>query len=656
MKFISLAIAGLLISISAFAQQKSFPTDEELEVFKKKLQNQSDSMQNVINKKIQENQQKAASDNAKQGNTHTKKTETVKLPPLDSTAVSGLPKKTFVITELHVYLIDLHSQLKKKLPDAAASANTIANQLGNDPAKLEAAAMHAWQRGATEEAVLLVVDAAKHAGADGLLLANAGALLDMSGLSEKAVPILKTAVRQNPQNGMALNNLGQAYTQLGMRDSAMTYFGRCIRLSPEHPEANNTAGLIELAHGSKSKAKSYFENSIRGGFTLTAHRGLRIIDGTDTRIAKLIRPKVKLPEYFNQFKYKLPAQCENVNDAVTLEKEHQDYRAFLDKLRKKYHALRLAAEKEVNANTMQNLQKRALNLEMIIRPYQILAETMLTETWIEFTKDLMKLDSFERENSKQYLQLEAQLRDDKNAECNPAIQNEYLQKFADLNNELQTRNILVYKKYTDDYLYWNYLGALDEFTFMVRHYTWLEYYFNMLFRICQTKIIEPCHPPEPEERPQPEEQELKEFECPVDVQIPFIVGKITVDCEKFSFKAGEGLVFKYEKKFTGQRQSTMSLGAGIGFDASRGVGGVTSGLDASADMSVFFVFDNMGHLTDGGMQYSAGASGGLNFSAGEKIKIKKNITSNGVSAGWRFGYNSGISFKMEPGPLKGLLR
>jgi tetratricopeptide (TPR) repeat protein len=290
---------------------------------------------------------------------------------------------------LHVYLIDLHSQLKKKLPDAAASANTIANQLGNDPAKLEAAAMHAWQRGATEEAVLLVVDAAKHAGADGLLLANAGALLDMSGLSEKAVPILKTAVRQNPQNGMALNNLGQAYTQLGMRDSAMTYFGRCIRLSPEHPEANNTAGLIELAHGSKSKAKSYFENSIRGGFTLTAHRGLRIIDGTDTRYRQTDTSESKTPEYFNQFKYKLPAQCENVNDAVTLEKEHQDYRAFLDKLRKKYHALRLAAEKEVNANTMQNLQKRALNLEMIIRPYQILAETMLTETWIEFTKDLM---------------------------------------------------------------------------------------------------------------------------------------------------------------------------------------------------------------------------------------------------------------------------
>jgi len=42
MKFISLAIAGLFISISAFAQQKSFPTDEELEAFKKKLQNQAD--------------------------------------------------------------------------------------------------------------------------------------------------------------------------------------------------------------------------------------------------------------------------------------------------------------------------------------------------------------------------------------------------------------------------------------------------------------------------------------------------------------------------------------------------------------------------------------------------------------------------------------
>ena len=142
----------------------------------------------------------------------------------------------------------------------------------------------------------------------------------------------------------------------------------------------------------------------------------------------------------------------------------------------------------------------------------------------------------------------------------------------------------------------------------------------------------------------------------MDVQIPFIVGKITVNCEKFSFKAGEGLVFKYEKKFTGQRQSTMSLGAGVGFDASREVGGVTSGIDVGADMSVFFVFDNMGHLTDGGMLYNAGASGGLNFKAGEKIKIKKELYEYGVSAGWRFGYNSGISFKMEPGPLKGLLR
>ena len=40
-----------------------------------------------------------------------------------------------------------------------------------------------------------------------------------------------------------------------------------------------------------------------------------------------------------------------------------------------------------------------------------------------------------------------------------------------------------------------------------------------------------------------------------------------MNCEKFSFKAGEGIVFKYEKKFKGHRQSTISIGAGAGVDA-----------------------------------------------------------------------------------------
>src|SRR5690606_37451809 len=164
---------------------------------------------------------------------------------------------------------------------------------------------------------------------------------------------------------------------------------------------------------------------------------------------------------------------------------------------------------------------------------------------------------------------------------------------------------------------------------------------------------EPCRETGVEDRPAPEEQPHEKVECPFDVQIPFVVGKITVNCEKFSFNAGEGVVFKYEKEFTGQRQSTMSIGVGLGIDLSRGAGGAKGGLSAGGDMSAFFVFDKTGALSDGGMRYGAGASIGLGFETGEKIKIKKAI--DGVSAGWRFAYNSGVNFDFEPGPLKGLL-
>jgi hypothetical protein len=231
--------------------------------------------------------------------------------------------------------------------------------------------------------------------------------------------------------------------------------------------------------------------------------------------------------------------------------------------------------------------------------------------------------TFNQENRQQYRELERQLRDDKDAVCNPALQNKYMEKFANLNNKWQTSNLNIYKKYTDEILYWNYLGAMDEFQFMIRHYGWIEDYFNMLHRICETKIIEPCDPPEAEEKEQPEELPLNEFECPFDVQIPFIVGKITVNCEKFSFEAGEFIVFKYEKKFAGQRQSTMSLGAGFEFDLSRETAGVKAGVDASADMSVFLLFDNMNQLTDGGMQYNAGVSAGLDLQRDKKSRSKK---------------------------------
>lgn len=59
-------------------------------------------------------------------------------------------------------------------------------------------------------------------------------------------------------------------------------------------------------------------------------------------------------------------------------------------------------------------------------------------------------------------------------------------------------------------------------------------------------------------------------------------------------------------------------------------------------------FDKAGNCTDGGMTYSASRGIGVDFSAGERINIKKNLGYVGDELGWRFGINSGVSFT-EPG-------
>ncbi len=658
--------------------QKAPANQAEMEAFMKNLQHQADSMKKVlkdrgINTDAPQTNKPAIPARGSSGlPTPNKAIDKIELPPKDSLKIRGIPKKNLSLAELAIYLTDLRAQLAKQMPGQAASAKEIANKLNNDPLKMEAAAFVGLKRGAGEEAVFLIIDGASKATDDGLILANAGAILDLNGFGDKAIPILRTVVAYDPGNAIALNNLGQAYVNLGMQDSAMPYLNRCIQLSPQHPEANNTAGLIELKRGNKTKAQVYFENSIRGGYTPTAYKAIRAID-KDYKIAKLIRPKVKLTEYFNQFKYKLPDQCRKVEEATRLKIETQDYRELMNRMYKKYQNLRIAAEKEYNANTIQLLQQRALAGENILKPFQVLAGVMHAETWVEFNKEALEVDKFNQENRRQYKELESAYRteydkvvkpfndraDSKccgegDVSCCPEnkevcdalnkLKNKYLEKFADLNEEWQDQNIGLFRRHYDEMIFYNYLSCLDQKEFRVRFYDITEKFFLAMYRVCETKILEPCVVDEPEPE-KPVEKELKEFDCPVDIEIPFLVGSFEMNCEKISFGAGELIKFKYEKKLTGNRQSTMSIGAGFEIYKLKGKAfGVEAGIKASADMSVFLVFDSGNHVCDGGVQYGVKAAAGIEFEKGEKIKIKKDILKKEAGIGWRAALNAGVSF------------
>lgn len=675
---IIVATAGLFTSTTIHAQQNP-RTEEELKALIKDLQKRSDSMQAAMKGKQQTknttpgNKQPAVNDGNDPDN--------IKFPAWDTARISTLPKKTMNASELRNYINDLYAQMQQRFsPAAVTEAKSIISKVGNDPAKLESAAMIAWYNGSQEEAALLITLAASRG--DALVITNCGGLLVMNGLSEKAIPVLQTVVSYQPSNGIAMNNLAQAQFALGMVDSAMFNYRRCINLSPQHPQANAAAGVIELKKGNKSAAKAYFENSIRGGFNTIAYNGLRTIDKTDVRISHLINPKVKLPEYFNALEYKLPPQCYKVEEAAEITATQQAFLRAIGALQSRFSLLEQQAKREFKQTTdiaeinRQNIQK-AKEGKTVLKPFQLLASIMVSELLLNYVKDIEQVEVFNKAYRLQYKNLEDQFKreydalvktfpddddccgegdisccDDSKEYCRKtnALKNKYLEQFAILNTEWQSRNLNVQKQYFDNLIYWNYLASLNEADYRVRFYGWVNTYLNTLTRLAIVKVMEPCNPDEAEEKDGPEGKELKEFDCPFELSRSFIFGKVQLDCEGISIKGGELLIFKYAKNFkTGQ--STMSIGGGWEMYGDKTeLLGVEAGWEFGGSMSVFLNIDKDGNVSDGGIQYGLKAAAGIGFEEGEKLKFKKDIAGVDASIGWRIAWHAGLSF--NEGPLR----
>jgi len=661
------------------------PDKEKLEQLKAQLemiQKRADTMNNAL-----KNGSVKQAGNRLQVNVPGTTITNMDLPKPDTLKINALPKKIFSLPELAIYIKSLHEQLGKNLPAAMVSnAKAIFNELGNDPLKLEGAAWFAFQNSKYAEAVLLITQAAITKPNDGLLLTNAGAILDMSGLSDKAIPILRTTVQNDPKNGIAINNLAQAYCALGMIDSAMIYLNTCVRLSPEHPEANNTAGQIELARGNKAKAKIYFENAIRGGFSASAYQGLRSIDKNNKdnyKIKKLISPKIKFPEYFNQYKYNLPRLCTNVNEARAVKAEQEAFIKMINSAENKFDALKKAMEASLANFTRQAYNKQVLekinNKQPVVRPFQVMAGIVAAETTNEYRDELMEVQKFNTQNREQlkdlYKQYESEYdalkksfdKDDNDKCCGEgdvscctdpsycikvnALRNKYLALFVNVNTAWQNKNLAFQRKYIEDLLYWEPLAAASMDEAYVRYCNWVVMYLSAIAEIANTSILEPCKT-EKAIAGNAKDSVLKTYDCDIEFHAEFGVGKLTLDCEKISIEGGEGLIGKIERNFT-TRQTTLCIGVGVIASIGGGFAGIGASAGASIGMSAFLTIDKTGAVTDGGIINQASAGAGVNFEAGEKLGFTKKIAEQKVAFESRLGINSGWTF--DEGPLKNVL-
>ncbi|HLG40048.1 MAG TPA: hypothetical protein VI461_10280, partial [Chitinophagaceae bacterium] len=566
------------------------------------------------------------------------------------------------------FLNDLYEQLSKKLtPGVSASVQAMVTQYKNDGNKMGDAAIMGWYSSHAEEAVLLIVKAAAINPGNEVLLSNCAALLTMSGIEQKAIPILKYTLQSYPNSSMVLNNLGQAYSGLGELDTAMYYFGRCLRIVPEHAEACGTAGFIEESKGHTEKAVEYFEKSIKTAFSKPVALKLRKLKKA-ARIRPLIRPRIKLPEYFNQFKYDFPPQCISTSNAVMAEAEHNAFRKMITQQAQKFGAMYAeVAQKQMakgmaimNANGAGRVLKEN---EFMAQPFYEQCQVMAGEVLSDYRKDLSEFNSKTlKEFASDMKALDNEYRakyeammgafalrcpsgegashancatEEEICAAKNALANTYLPKFAYLTQEVQEKGKRIFNTYFDELVYWHYLSLnpVSRNDFLMQYYVFIEQYLTMMGGLCQTKIIKPCDAKSTTTTK--ESNNIKDVDCPLDFGISFVIGSIELDCEKFSIEGGEALVFKYEKDFK-TRSSTLHVGIGVNIDLGKG-------FDVGAREYAFIKFDGDGKYSDAGIKTEVSAEGGIEKS-GIGVKAEAGFTL-GIESGWDF----------NEGPLKNIL-
>jgi tetratricopeptide (TPR) repeat protein len=622
---------------------------------------------------------------AEAGNNDSDEEEPERFPTPNPARMATVPSQPMNKGVMSSYLSNLYTAYKTKIPIAAVQAAQQAGiKLGNDPDKLGVAAVSNWYNGAPKEAILMSIMASMKNPENKMLLNNLGALLNMGGAPYHALPILKTLVSEFPNNPIFLNNLGQAFTGAGELDTAMYYFKRCIQESPHHPEANNTAGQIEASRGNTEAAAQYFENSLKGGFNDGASKGIdKLGSERSFQLSKFIKPPVDLP-YFNEYKYKLPRQCQTGAEAPTIRQEHEDFIQFVDAQSTIYHSLAIAESKAGEAKLEAKLQAalRTGKIPSLVNPLQVAAGKKLMYIGIGFQTEIAEheerikakqaaiqslLDLHEAKYQALTEEFAARKRqydcgEGRGSDCaaierlnkeecqaKVAMSAGMQPQIAAAVVDKQSEELRFARREFEKMAYYSYLAAPNKEMANGEFYRVCSRYLNKLKTIAGKPIIVAGICAEQKEVAAiPESDKTKAMDCPIDLSIPFAVGKIELNCEKFTFSAGEGVTFKYEKDF-GSKQSTISIGAGLQLEAGKAFGIFSGEVGASAEQSFYIVFDGDNNISDAGLalqvEVSAGAEAGIE-TPGDigKEYLTKEILDQKVELGYTLGVNSGWTF------------
>jgi len=466
-----------------------------------------------------------------------------------------------------------------------------------------------------------------------------------------AVPLYIVCLKKEPDNSTITNNLGQAYLSIGEVSRAEMFLNKTIGSSPYHQHANNSLGLLYLKQGKNENAIKCFENSLRGAFTLTAFKKLNTLKpGAGLKLMDYIRHRYKQPDYINFDKYPTPLQCTSIEQTEKRKAEHAAYKKIIDGQIAKNTRLR-DLQKPVADSSLRKIFFADAKTKPKIKPFLIFAQAVILsvrkqqeERIFQLKKDVLEdmkewkrlRIEYDSAMKEMYASFEPRLEkegegnvdptlEDEVCEAKKNIANHYLELLAKVNEDKYARIIRAHKDYLNDYLYWIRLASFTQEQYQLEYYETVICLLKLLRLVELTTFDDFCRKPRATTG-NAGNVEIKQADCPlpVGVEIPFVIGKISLDCESWGIEGGEIIVINIDHKIGAE--TTIAFGAGESFFSTPKIGkkafDLNPGIDVSAKGQLFITFTGNAVL-DGGFLWEAEIDlKGI----GKPVEAKQNFT------------------------------
>jgi hypothetical protein len=538
------------------------------------------------------------------------------------------------------------------------------------PKAIAAEAIGAWLSNKPTTALYLFCKAMQADYNDMNTANNLASFLNTYGYAEKAIPVLQYVSGKINNNPNVLSNMAVAYYNLGDMNNASLYADKSITKDSLNTNGNKVAAFVHLGKASATNNKAEADKTIgclkqvlKSRYDNETAELLNKIEGNHQKQKDFANTNFK--EFPMLRRLELPAMNEDLSQAKSfnefLEKEKSALSQTADAIRAAYKKIPEADMKQVDANINQNkgtamMMVKAANIVNQSAAWYIKMKGDLEQIFTQDKTTLTtaynkKISAITKKYNERLNKLEGgegkadeeeEMERLKKARCEEYNKESasYLADLAKRTNQFAQQSELVSRNYFRDYANWMPVELNDNSNRYLLD-AQVKYISDINKILSSYNAVEPCIYPSEQAKNDNTKGKLKQWDdkyCPAILNQEIRAGAVGVQstCTSFSVEAGEGLLGSLNLNYNEDGTfKNITIGAGLGAEASIGITGASASVGASAKEYITISSSPNGpQVSDWGVK--AGVNAGVNVgTAGGELNIASTnmSVSSGISSG-----------------------